>query len=253
MNSRVHYAPPARNKNAFSCPHCGAYAHQEHYCLYAGLPGITETLAEITARALTSWAGPGGEVDKGQPILSKIEPKVMHCYDLLNVSSKKCVHCYQMSIWVRDELVWPRRGAGPFPNPDLPPEVLQVYEEASSILDLSPRASCALSRLAIELLCKHVGATGKTLDNRIGCLVERGLKQKVQQMLDYVRVVGNDAVHAGQMVMTDTRADAEILLKLVNEIADEIITQPEHIDELYNTLPEEKRKAIEKRDSSNEQ
>ena len=48
--------------------------------------------------------------------------------------------------------------------------------------------------------------------------------------------------------MRDNVGTAEKLFSLVNLVAEAMISQPKHIAEMYGDLPEEKRKAIEKRD-----
>ena len=62
-------------------------------------------------------------------------------------------------------------------------------------------------------------------------------------------VVGNNAVHPGQI---DLRDDVETVLKLfglVNLVADVMITQPKQVDALYDSVvPESQRQAIAKRD-----
>jgi hypothetical protein len=70
----------------------------------------------------------------------------------------------------------------------------------------------------------------------------------VQQSLDIVRVVGNEAVHPGTMDLKDDTAIATRLFELVNAIADQMISHPKAVDEMYSKLPPEKRKAIEARD-----
>ncbi|WP_156741896.1 hypothetical protein [Occultella aeris] len=43
---------------------------------------------------------------------------------------------------------------GPDPSPDMPEDVAQLYEEASTVVGLSPRSASALLRLALEALLK---------------------------------------------------------------------------------------------------
>ncbi len=75
-----------------------------------------------------------------------------------------------------------------------------------------------------------------------------GLNPRVQKALDAVRVFGNEAVHPGQIDMRDDRATAETLFRLLNLVAEKMISEPKHVDEVYNSLPEEKRAAIKLRD-----
>ena len=48
--------------------------------------------------------------------------------------------------------------------------------------------------------------------------------------------------------MKDDRDTAMRLFSLVNIIAEQMVSNPKHVQELYDKLPESKRKAIEKRD-----
>jgi hypothetical protein len=170
-------------------------------------------------------------------------------YNLYNVSVSRCYRCNEIAIWIYDRLLWPRLGEAPPPNPDLPEDVRADYNEASTILDLSPRGAAALLRLAIQRLCHHLGGTGEKLNDDIAILVKRGLDIRIQQALDVVRVIGNEAVHPGQIELRDDRATAEELFALVNLIAERMISQPKHIETMYNRLPESKRKEIERRDA----
>jgi hypothetical protein len=169
-------------------------------------------------------------------------------FRLCNLSVSRCFNCNDVALWIDDRLMWPRRGEAPLANPDLPDELRADYDEASTILDLSPRGTAALLRLAIQKLCMHLGEKGKNLDEDIASLVSKGLDPRVQKALDVVRVIGNNSVHPGQIDLRDDRATAEKLFGLVNLIADIMITQPKHIDEMFQGLPEGARKAIEKRD-----
>ena len=79
--------------------------------------------------------------------------------------------------------------------------------------------------------------------------MQKGLNPLVQKALDIVRVIGNEAVHPGELDLRDDRDTAFELFGLVNSIADQMITHPKAVEALYNKLPESKRKAIEARDS----
>ena len=97
-------------------------------------------------------------------------------------------------------------------------------------------------------MCKHLGERGKNINDDIGSLVTKGLDVRVKQALDVVRVIGNDAVHPGQIDLRDDRATAESLFGLVNLIAEKTISEPKHVEELFAGLPETAKKQIENRD-----
>lgn len=260
-NMRAKYVPPAIGQVSFNCPHCGALANQSWFSAHVnaygkdGKPPIVyaERLKELVpddlgkgeeAQRLRKWAE---RMAKGRPF---IEPNTKYTtHDLRNVSLSRCYSCDDVAIWIYDRLVWPQRGEAPLPNPDLPDEIRRDYDEASTILDLSPRGAAALLRLSIQKLCKELGETGKNIDADIAALAKKGLDVRVQQALDVVRVVGNNAVHPGQIDLRDDRATAEKLFGLVNLIVEIMITQPKHVQEMFEGLPEGARRAIEKRDA----
>jgi hypothetical protein len=125
-----------------------------------------------------------------------------------NLHLAECFSCNELSVWVYDRIVFPASTDGPPPNPDLPEDVWLDYQEASKIISLSPRGSAALLRLAIQKLCISLGEKGRNIDEDIGHLVRKGLPPLVQQALDAVRVIGNEAVHPGTIDLKDDRDTA---------------------------------------------
>jgi hypothetical protein len=133
-------------------------------------------------------------------------------------------------------------------HPDLPGDLRADFEEARSIVARSPRSAAALLRLLIQKLMPHLGQKGKNINDDIAALVSAGLPVTVQRALDYCRVVGNNAVHPGEINLNDTPEIAHQLFSMVNFIVEDRITRPSEITVLYESLPETARKAIEERD-----
>ena len=207
----IPYAAPKYEETAFNCPRCGAYARQV-WAIINYVIGIT-------------W------------------------YPANDLQIVVCSHCTEYSLWHKKKMIYPLSGNAPLPNSDLPDEIKADYEEARSIVGQSPRGAAALLRLAIQKLCIFLGEPGKDINHDIANLVKKGLPTKIQKSLDIVRVVGNNAVHPGQIDLQDNPEITEKLFGLVNLITEVMITQPKHINELYNnTLPENQKKAIDKRD-----
>lgn len=206
------FTPPEQSKSAFHCPSCNAYAKQ------------------FWGNAYAPFGGAGAH--------QRIE----------GVTCAKCAHCQNESIWVGRQLIHPVSTQAPPPNTDLPEDILLDYREASRIVGDSPRGAAALLRLCIQKLCKHLGESGKNINNDIAALVKKGLNPTIQKSLDLVRVIGNEAVHPGTIDLIDEPETAITLFKLVNIITEAMITQPKMIESLYEGLPAEKRKQIEHRD-----
>ncbi|QXE17642.1 DUF4145 domain-containing protein [Clostridium sp. 001] len=87
------------------------------------------------------------------------------------------------------------------------------------------------------------------MNEDIGSLVKKGLDSKVQKALDTVRVIGNNAVHPGTIDLNDNKDIAYSLFGLLNFIVQQMITQPKEIENLFKTLPDNAKLAINKRDS----
>lgn len=211
------YIAPDYMKESFTCPHCGTLSLMHYVCIsYHGHEALSMTQ---NMRKGDNW---------------------------LNIAS--CQNCKKKTIWIDNIYAYPDVVAEEA-NSDMPEDIKQLYNEAGLIYNKSPRAACALLRLAIDRLCNELGEKDKDINKNIGALVKRGLPQSVQQALDIVRVVGNKAVHPGQIAFdVDDKGTATMLMRLLNIIVERMITEPNEIDSLYQGLPESVKKSIENRD-----
>ena len=105
-------------------------------------------------------------------------------------------------------------------------------------------------RLCIQKLTKQLGLPGKNINEDIAALVVRGLNPDIQQALDTVRVIGNNAIHPLEMDMKDDRQIANALFALVNFIADQMITFPAKRAAMFASLPQKALSSIAKRDGT---
>jgi len=208
------YFPPVFEQSSFHCPHCGVNA------------------AMIWSTSINIYHS------NGQGI-----------YQIPGLRIVKCSHCHETAIWNNGLMIYPLMGNVAIPNGDMPADVLSVYNEARNIINLSPRGATALLRLGLQLLMKHIGEKGENINADIKSLVQRGLSPQVQQALDSIRVIGNNAVHPGQIDINDNPEMATKLFGLLNYLCDHFITQPRTISELFGSLPEGDLNSISKRDS----
>lgn len=167
---------------------------------------------------------------------------------LSNFAYTVCSRCDNYALWHFEKMIYPEDAGVPPPNPDLLEDIRGDYSEAKSIVNKSPRGASALLRLCVQKLCVQLGEKGRDINTDIANLVKKGLPVEIQQSLDIVRVIGNNAVHPGAIDISDDTDTALKLFALVNLIADVMVTQKKKINELYESLPEAKRKAIEERD-----
>jgi hypothetical protein len=134
------------------------------------------------------------------------------------------------------------------PHEDIPASIREDFDEAASVIDLSPRSAAALLRLCIQKLMVELKQKGENLSEDIGGLVAQGLDPGVQKALDIVRVIGNNAVHPGQIDLKDDKPTAMSLFQLLNVIIERCISIPKKIEAMYAGLPPGALEGIKKRD-----
>ncbi|MGW5049766.1 DUF4145 domain-containing protein [Actinokineospora sp. NPDC004072] len=203
---------PAVKKDGFECPRCGHFAHQSWEGLHLGVERVSDDLR---------WRW----------------------------QASVCVRCGLPTLWYDGNIVFPLARLGKAAHRDMPAEVRELYEEAARVAAVSRRAGAALARATVERLIKHLdpeAPKGANLAGRIERIKARGVSTPVGQMLDVVRVTGNEALHSEQpgelavMVLDDVEGPAmlEFLLETANDLVDELITRPAVTGDLWNKLPD---------------
>ncbi len=161
-----------------------------------------------------------------------------------------CASCEEISLWVNRSLIYPKKTSISQPNSDMDEDIKSLYHEAATIFLDSPKGATALLRLALQKLLKQLGEGGENINVDIKTLVSKGLSPKIQQALDIVRVVGNSAVHPGQIDLDDNSEIAFKLFQILNFIADEMITKPKELEKLYqDVIPASTKEHIKQRDN----
>jgi hypothetical protein len=211
--------------DGFHCPHCNTWSQQEWFFL-----------------THERYIPPHGEM--GRVAAFYIAQCQKHT-------------CKKISIWLSTDnntgnMVYPGKTTAPLPIDNMPEDVKLIYEEARQIFDESPRAAAGLLRLSIQVLMPHLSESTKNLNDAIGNLVKKGLPIIIQQALDSLRVIGNNAVHPGQIELNDDRDTALVLFYLLNTIIDRTIVQERRINEVYEKLPPSAKEQIRKRDAEPE-
>lgn len=209
---------PEGMSTPFVCPHCQSYAqHLWGYVIY-----------------FTYYLG-------GDKMRSAATDPL--------IASGRCQVCSNEVVFIGGKVVYPSISSAPMPTADMPAEVFDDFMEARAILGASPRGAAALLRLVIQKLCPILGATKPDINQAIGELVQAGtITPSLQQALDTVRVVGNEAVHPGTIDFRDDPSIAGKLFRIVNFIVEKGITEPKQIAEIYADLPPAKLAGIAQRD-----
>ena len=220
------YEKPEFKKNAFTCPNCSAFSKHDWKYNY------------VSEKQGTFY-------DSCYNI--RITPDIKELYIC------RCENCGYLSFWYDARLCWPLNTGIVSPPDEMPDDIKRLYNEASSIVELSPKGSCAILRLALQKLCNRLAGQEEKnkIDGAIKKLVENGLPASLQKAMDTVRIVGNDAVHPGEINIDDNQQLAVAMFELMNIIIEKMIIEPKRIDELYNLMPQEKIQGIRKRDKKN--
>lgn len=255
---------PGITKTAFACPHCGAYTTQHWYHVY--IEAIDEEAKTPTmpdrhaiSKILATDDMPEEEKQRcvafveqtllGRPFADQERGTRYGVTLIYNCFISQCYNCSEFLIWVGDSFIYPPARIDIKPNCDLSPEIVQLFNEARDIVGQSPRGAAAMLRLCVQHLCRDLGEEGVTLDSDIASLVAKGLSPMVQQALDVVRVIGNESVHPGEIDLNDDADTAVQLFSLVNLIAEQMISHPRRVKELYDSLPAGKLEAIGRRNA----
>src|SRR5437762_847696 len=150
--------PPSTAETAFNCPHCGAFTTQFWYKLFADqITGDRKTpiipkpehktklrddqeMDRETKQELLKWID---KMTSGLVFFNAKDSKYLQS-SVENLHLSECYNCHKIAVWVNERLVFPERKTTSQPNVDLPDHIIRDYEEARSIVDLSPRAAAAL-------------------------------------------------------------------------------------------------------------
>jgi len=208
------YISPKHLLDGFHCPHCHTYAHQ--------------IWRDVAIRL------------NDKDAIATMFPKIISI----------CARCKKITLWFNENIVYPSSSSAPFPEEDMPNNIKDDFNEARIVVGISPRSASALLRLALQKLMPNLGEKGDSLNDDIGNLVKKGLPVTIQQALDSVRVIGNNAVHPGQIDIKDDQDTALKLFELLNFIILYQITQPNKIKMLFDEkIPQQQKDQIKKRDS----
>jgi hypothetical protein len=260
-NGYVGPVEPSLGADSFSCPHCGAYSHQSWRKLalvsferdtgpevisYDNMRNVRiERDADDNSRK--RWESFVERIRKNN-VTYWYQQYIRTDWSFVNLHVSECYSCNGFTIWVQDRFVYPLKESSIKTHEMMPATIKGDFEEAASILDKSPRGAAALLRLCVQKLMVQLGETGKNLNEDISSQVRKGLEIEVQQALDVVRVVGNNAVHPGQ-IDVDNKATAMALFELVNMIVERRIAAPEKLKTLFARLPQKQLEQIQKRDA----
>ncbi|MBB5055408.1 hypothetical protein HDF16_000077 [Granulicella aggregans] len=139
-------------------------------------------------------------------------------------------------------MVWPRGGGRQCP-PQVPHSLREDFEEAAQVLEISPKASAALSRRCLQHLLREYAKVKKSnLAKEIEEIVASNvLSSHLAAQLAAVRNIGNFAAHPQKeqstgVILPVEPHEAEWNLDVLEELFDHYFVKPEKDRDRKNKL-----------------
>ena len=115
----------------------------------------------------------------------------------------------------------------------IPKKYVELYEESNAVLDISPRASAALSRTCLQMLLRDYGKVnpGKLFDEIQQVLDSKTLPVETEKTIDIIRENGNNATHPnksenpGEIISVESD-EAEWGLEILDSLFEHYIIRP---------------------------
>ncbi|WP_293705550.1 DUF4145 domain-containing protein [uncultured Parasutterella sp.] len=193
----------------YICPHCGA--------------GLNKEPLKLVKR---DWPEPWRRTRNpydDQANFVHIED-VAEFYGPDEIAVRVCSACGGMSLFIGNKIVWPV-SSGIKPCEGIPEATKRFFEEAQSVLRLSPRSCCALLRVSLETFANwaipRMGVkdfdSESSLNNKIDALQVSPL---LKERLHNCRAVGNDSAHPGFLDLEgkDTLETALQMTEAINDL-----------------------------------
>lgn len=211
--------------SSYTCPHCGTKtARQVHR--------VIETELEPFDVYKYVKYNPG-YADRNVTL-----EDVAKVYDPDFICITHCLDCGKPVLWREGGIVWPVR-KGMSPVEEMPGEAKEFFNEAQSILYLSPRAACVLLRLSLDKICDEQGVEQGNLFNRIEKL---NLSPRLNKLFHVCRKIGNEGAHGSIFDFSIANPEALELARassaFINLLSAEIFTVEEALNHYASRIDE---------------
>lgn len=135
--------------------------------------------------------------------------------------------------FLNTELLLPKNSGGIILPDEVPSEYREDFEEASALINISPKASAALGRRVLQkFLHEHIGIKKKSLAKEIQEFIDNEqLPSYLLDAVDAIRNIGNFAAHpikdtsTGEIVDVEY-GEAEWILEVLEMLYDFYFVQP---------------------------
>ena len=179
------------------------------------------------------------------------------------ISTNFCPNCYQLIVFMREgnteydqsglhvipiedslKILYPVGVKHHFPE-QVPTHFADDFNEAKTVLELSPKASAALSRRLLQKFLRHILGAHDRQDNLYkeidDFIVQKNPPEHLRRSIDAIRHVGNWAAHplkerASGIIVDVSYDEASWLLEIIEELFEVYFVRP--------IIDEEKRKMV---------
>lgn len=115
--------------------------------------------------------------------------------------------------------------------PEVPSDYRSDFDEAAAVLSISPRASAALSRRALQRLIRDKIGKKNTLADEITALLDSNmLPSSLRETVDMVRHLGNFGAHpvtdAAGVLLDVEEGEADLMLEILSDLFDFYFVEP---------------------------
>lgn len=199
------------------CPHCLTIVRFEHVVYPSGsMPGAI------------SLSGPNDQ-DETLRFLGASCPECGRL--ILAIEPYKFAEDSGWTESGEEFVLWPLQSARPPVPKEVPEHIADSYREAALVLNLSPKASAALSRRCLQAVLREAGnADQHNLSQQIDAVMPT-LPTYIAESIDHIRHIGNFAAHpikdeaSGQIVDVEP-GEAEWNLDVLDMLFDHYYVKP---------------------------
>jgi hypothetical protein len=156
----------------------------------------------------------------------------------------RCVSCSDISLWIKDYISVADPNAisdaylcHPFERPvhDIPPRVLEPYNEARKVEKHSTTAYIGQMRRSLEAVCDHHAAAGRDLYQKITDLVTREIiPAQYGEIAHAMRTLGKHGAHATNYPVDD--GDARMMKDLFLSLLEYLYLAPAKLARLKASI-----------------
>lgn len=257
---------PGRDKDAFSCPRCNVWAHQEWEPLGVkaeddvGNPWFSDWQDSVRFGRVVvpeePWQTPQLIVEP-TPVMT--EEETPPAVGPGKWAAARCGRCGEFSVWRDARMVHPAGSTAPLAHDEMPDEARELFDEAREVIAISRRAGAALARASLERLLKKLDPEVEKGDlaKRIELILPR-VSSSLGKLLTVIRHAGNKSLHVEDYpdeltILVLDPGEEEIvdyIFTAINNLVDELITRPRKADELYEKVPQSVRDRVDKAKSA---